>query len=459
MWKVDFSKAYDTLDWQFLWNVLRRQGFPETWVRWVKQCVTTLTFAVLVQGRPQGSWIHPQRGIRQGCPLAPLLFILVADALAVCTLQLCQSGSLTGFQSSNVPSWVPLLQYVDDTTFFIQGSWAATHTLSTMMDIFSDFSGLQFNRAKSSFIGFELSPKEQAGCSRILATPIGTLPICYLGVPQVDRQLQMQDWLPVIEKVESQLAGWRARLLSRGGRLVLLKAVLAAIPTYFMAIFRMPVGVRRRLEQMMRGFFWMGSRPEESRGVSLVAWETVCRLVDQGSLGIRQFLHTNTTLLSKWVCRLLQPTRDLVTTVLRDEYGTTLDRQFWQNLRRGDSAFMSSLWAIFQTVWPFFCPRLGAGESFRFWADDWSSQDACASLSPTCSHYHWTRRAPSIGPGTTHGTRPYPRPYPTSGQGISSDYRSYLRIGNHRRGQMCGFGASLFSPFESSITAYGTRWG
>ena len=106
---------------------------------------------------------------------------------------------------------------------------------------------------------------------------------------------------------------------------MLLKAVLATIPTYYMAIFRMPVGVRRRLEQMMRGFFLLGSRPEEFRGVALVAWKTVCCPVDQGGLGVRQLLHTNTTLLSKWVCRLLQPIGDLVTTVLRDEYGTTLD--------------------------------------------------------------------------------------------------------------------------------------
>ena len=124
LWKVDFSKAYDTLDWRFLWNALRRRGFLETWVRWVKQCVTTPTFATLVNGQPQGGWIHPQRGIRQGCPLAPLLFILAADALAVCTLQLCRRGSLVGFQSPGVPTGVPLLQYADDTMFFIQGSWA-----------------------------------------------------------------------------------------------------------------------------------------------------------------------------------------------------------------------------------------------------------------------------------------------------------------------------------------------
>ena len=142
MWKVDFSKAYDTLDWQFLRNVLRQRGFPKTWVRWMKQCVTTPTFAILVQGRPQGEWIHPQRGIRSGCPLALLLFILGADALAVCMMQLSRHGSLTGFQSPSISNGVPLLQYADDMTFFIQGSWEASHTLSTMMNIFLDFSGL-----------------------------------------------------------------------------------------------------------------------------------------------------------------------------------------------------------------------------------------------------------------------------------------------------------------------------
>ena len=216
LWKVDFSKTYDSLDWRFLWNVLRRRGFPETWIRWVKQCVTTPTFAVLVNGRPQGRWIHPQRGIRQGCPLAPLLFILAADALAVCTSQLCRSGAFAGFQSSNIPGGILLLQYADDTTFFIQGSWAAAHTVSIMMDIFSDFSGLLLNRAKSSFIGFGLSSEELVGCARILATPIGALPIRYLGVPLVDRRLRIRDWQPVMEKVETRLGGWRARFLSPG---------------------------------------------------------------------------------------------------------------------------------------------------------------------------------------------------------------------------------------------------
>ena len=153
MWKVDFAKAYDSIDWCFLWNVLRRRGFLETWVRWVKQCVMTSTFAILVNSRLQGGWIHPQRGIWQGCKLAPLLFILAVDALAVCTSQVCLHGFMTGFQSASLPGGIPLLQYADDMTFFIQGSTVVTQTLLIMMDIFSNFSGLRLNRAKSTFVG------------------------------------------------------------------------------------------------------------------------------------------------------------------------------------------------------------------------------------------------------------------------------------------------------------------
>ena len=97
MWKVDFAKAYDSLDWRFLWSSLRKRGFPEEWIRWVRRCVTAHSFAVLVNGRPEGGWIRPQRGIRQGCPLAPLLFVLAADVLSITTYLACASGRLTGF--------------------------------------------------------------------------------------------------------------------------------------------------------------------------------------------------------------------------------------------------------------------------------------------------------------------------------------------------------------------------
>ena len=69
MWKVDFAKAYDSLDWRFLSVVLPKRGFPEEWIKWMKRCVMSQSFSVLVNGRPTRGWIRPQRGISQGCPL------------------------------------------------------------------------------------------------------------------------------------------------------------------------------------------------------------------------------------------------------------------------------------------------------------------------------------------------------------------------------------------------------
>ena len=258
----------------------------------------------------------------------------------------------------------------------------AAQTLSIMMDIFSDFSGLRLNRAKSTFVGFGLSEEEMRSCSQILATPIGVLPIRYLGVPLVDRRLRIQDWQPVFEKVETRLGGWRACLLSRGGRLILLKAVLSAIPIYYMSIFTMPVGVRRRLEKIMRSFLWRGPQPDEARGTALVAWSTVCRHINQGGLGIRHLQHTNMALLTKWVCRMMQPLGDLVTVVLRDEYGSSLDWEMWRTPRCGDSAFMSSVRTCFPQVQSFFKPQLGNGETFRFGCDNWSGHGRLDRLFP-----------------------------------------------------------------------------
>ena len=78
---------------------------------------------------------------------------------------------------AGTPDEIPLLQYADDTTFFIQGSETAARTLSSMMDIFYDFSGLQLNRAKYIFVGFGLSIEEALRCVRLLVTPIGILPV------------------------------------------------------------------------------------------------------------------------------------------------------------------------------------------------------------------------------------------------------------------------------------------
>ena len=154
--------------------------------------------------------------------------------------------------------------------------------------------------------------------------------------------------------------------------MILLQSVLAAIPIYFMAIFRIPEGVRRQIKSIMRRFSWQGTRPSKTRGVTLVACRTVCRPKYLSGLGIRHLRHTNTALLAKWENRIMQQSEDLAMVVLRGSYGSVIDWAVWSTPRRGVSAFMQGLRPVFTSIQPLFRPRVGDGAILSFWETDWS---------------------------------------------------------------------------------------
>ena len=87
--------------------------------------------------------------------------------------------------------------------------------------------------------------------------------------------------------------------------------------------FRVPVGARKRMEAIMRNFFWHGAETDGTRGQALVKWSTVCRPTVEGGLGVRNLKHTNTALLMKWVRRLMQAPSDMATQVLMGSCGRT----------------------------------------------------------------------------------------------------------------------------------------
>ena len=98
----------------------------------------------------------------QRCPSAPMLLVLAADVLYISAAQACTRGSLKGFQTHNQPSSIPLLQYADDTMFYMEGSVEEAKNLSTLLDVFADCLGLRLNREKSEFTGFGLSQQEES---------------------------------------------------------------------------------------------------------------------------------------------------------------------------------------------------------------------------------------------------------------------------------------------------------
>ena len=203
-------------------------------------------------------------------------------------------------------------------------------------------------------------PEEEATrCSAIPATPRESLPIRCVGMLLSARWVSIQDWQPMIEKVERQLEGWKACMLSRDNCLILIKAVLFAIPIFFLSVLRATSTIQNRLTVSMCRFFWRGSWQGHVQGVALVDWKTTCRVLCEGGLGIWDIERTNLALLTKCVYWMMQPLRDLVTQVLADSYGFSI-------ATRGASTFWKGLWSTFLIVQACFHPSLGDGSHFRF---------------------------------------------------------------------------------------------
>jgi len=95
--KVDFEKAYDSVDWKFLYYMLGRLGFNNTWIKWIKAYIESTTVFILVNGSPTEEF-KPKRGLRQGDPLAPFLFIIVVEGLSGLVREAKKSGSVQRYR-------------------------------------------------------------------------------------------------------------------------------------------------------------------------------------------------------------------------------------------------------------------------------------------------------------------------------------------------------------------------
>ena len=117
VFKVDFEKAYDSVSWGFLDYMLMRMGFCERWRKWINVCMSSATISILINGSPSQEFV-PKRGLRQGDPLAPLLFNIVVEGLTGLMRLAVAKNLFSSYQVGKKKEEVNILQYADDTLFF-----------------------------------------------------------------------------------------------------------------------------------------------------------------------------------------------------------------------------------------------------------------------------------------------------------------------------------------------------
>ncbi|RVX14298.1 putative mitochondrial protein [Vitis vinifera] len=231
--KLDIEKAYDSVNWKFLMRVMQKMGFGVKWREWIWSCISTAKFSVLINGEPAG-FFSSSRGLRQGDPLSPYLFIMGMEVLSAFIRRAVEGGCISGCriqrgrgQAVNISH----LLFADDAIVFYHSRREVEEILEMAVEL---------------------------GCK------VGKLPSTYLGLPLGAPNKAGNVWDGVEERMRWKLALWKRQYISKGGRIALIKSTLASMPLYQMSLFRMPRVVARRLEKLQRDFLGRGKYGKKS---------------------------------------------------------------------------------------------------------------------------------------------------------------------------------------------------
>ncbi|WJZ80362.1 hypothetical protein VitviT2T_000290 [Vitis vinifera] len=379
--KLDIEKAYDNVDWTFILSVMQKMGFGEKWIRWIKWCISTASFSVLVNGTPTG-FFQSSKGLRQGDPLSPYLFVIAMEVFSAFLQRAVEGGYLSGCRvkgRSEEGVLISHLLFADDTLVFCKPSQDHLTYLSWLLMWFEATSGLRINLEKSELIpvGRVENMDDLAwefGCK------VGSLPSTYLGMPLGASFKSTSVWDGVEERFRKRLGMWKRQYLSKGGRTTLIRSTLSNLPIYLMSLLWLPSVVRRRLEKIQRDFLWGGGNLE--RKPHLVRWEVVCLSKKKGGLGVKNLSILNKALLAKWNWRFVNEREALWNQVIRGKYGE--ERGGWAS-REVREAHGLGLWKGIRMDWELVSNRMvfivGNGRRVRFWRDKWCGD------SPLCSSF------------------------------------------------------------------------
>ncbi|GJR27550.1 RNA-directed DNA polymerase, eukaryota [Tanacetum coccineum] len=210
-----FTTFWDLIeeDVDFLDLVMEKLGFGLKWRSWIFGCFCNARSSVLVNRSPTPEF-ELFRGLRQGDPLSPFLFILAMEGLHALTCKVETLGLFKGASFGCNNLHISHLMYADDVIFFCEWSRTNAHNLICMLRCFFLISGLKINVHKSSVLGVSVSNEEVTNMASVIGFGVAKLPFKYLGVPVGCNMAKCANWSAIFQKFSSKLFLWKARLLS-----------------------------------------------------------------------------------------------------------------------------------------------------------------------------------------------------------------------------------------------------
>ena len=261
---LDFKKAFDCVDHQFLFHLLHEFNFKESFIGWIKVMYKNAVGSVINNG-----WVSQKfeinQGIRQGCPLSALLFILVAEVMA---LKIKQNNNIHGItvcsSKTDHQKEFKISQLADDTVIFVKSIKSANIALKEIKK-FGNFAGPSLNIMKTNAV----SMQSQEHCINKLDW--SEEPVKYLGIYLTKNKYQSEqlNWFAKLEKVRSILKFWKMRNLTIYGKVVILKSLIISQFVYVSSVLPFPRKIITELNKLIYNFLWNSNREKVKRSILL----------------------------------------------------------------------------------------------------------------------------------------------------------------------------------------------
>ena len=254
--KLDMSKAYDRVEWSFLKTLMLKMGFHVNWVILMMMCITIVSYSLLINGEPSGK-ITSSRGIRQGDPISPYLFLLCSEGLHALIENAAQDGLIRGISICRNGPHLTHLFFADDSLIFCRASIQECIHIQSILSEYEAASGQKLNLEKTTlFFSKATSASTQEDIINLLGVPEVKQYEKYLGLPSFVGRGKRASFAFIKERVWSKLMVWKEKLLSQAEREVLIKAVIQALPSFAMSCFKLPSTLCHEIEVMVRKFWW-----------------------------------------------------------------------------------------------------------------------------------------------------------------------------------------------------------
>jgi ribonuclease HI len=340
-------------------------------------CVTTVKYSVKFNGTLLEAF-SPTRGLRQGDPLSPFLFLFVADGLSTLLSNEVNQNRITPIKVCRRAPGISHLLFADDALLFFRATEEQAICVKNTLEVYASCTGQLINPAKCSITFSTSCPQAAQGRIRsILHVEQQGFEAKYLGLPTPEGRMHRGKFDNLQARLSRRLMDSGDNLMSQSAKEVLIKSVAQAIPTYIMSVFKLPALLCDDLTKLIRDYWW--GVEQGKRKTNWVSWAKLNRSKSQGGLGFRDMRLFNQALLARQAWRLLAFPDSLCARVLKARYypnGQLFDTVFTGNPSSTWTAISYGLELLKQgLIW-----RIGNGRSVRIWRDNWIPRTSCCKV-------------------------------------------------------------------------------